>query len=103
MWDGLERRGATVAVVAFSGRAGQGGRIEPIRLSRHDGEQDLVDVDRWMYRDELAFALEAPVWDRYGTFAGHPLIRGTVTWTTADRRVVIAGRRGSEPFEEDVS
>ena len=104
----LRRLGCTPApgrhrrVVPFSGRAGQGGRTDTIRLSRLEG-RELVDVDRWMFRDELAYALEAPVWDRYGTFAGHPLIRGTVTWTAADRRVVIAGRRGTEPFEEDQS
>ena len=102
VWDELELRGATVAAVPFSGRAGQGGRTATIRLSLLEGE-DLVDVARWMFRDELAYALEAPIWDRYGTFAGHPLIQGTVTWTTCDRRVVIAGKRGGEPFEEDLS
>jgi hypothetical protein len=40
------------------------------------------------------------LWDRYGLFAGHPWIRGTVTWTLADRRILIAGQRGGEDFEE---
>ena len=102
VWEALERRGATVAVVPFSGAAGHGGRTDTIRLSWLDGHE-LVDVDRWMFRDELAYALEAPIWDRYGTFAGHPLTLATVTWTTADRRVVIPGRRGMELFEEDQS
>jgi hypothetical protein len=26
--------------------------------------------------------------------------RGTVTWTTADRTLIVAGRRGDERFEE---
>ena len=30
----------------------------------------LVDVERWSRRDELALALEGPVWDRYGQLAG---------------------------------
>ena len=51
-------------------------------------------------RDELALALEGPVWDRFGEFAGYPWIRGTVTWTVADRCILIAGQRGDEPFEE---
>jgi len=40
------------------------------------------------------------VWDRYAQFAGHPWTRGTVTWTVADRSILIAGQRGGEAFEE---
>ncbi len=99
VWEELERRRATIAVVPFSGRAGRGGRTDTITLSRVDGGK-LVDVERWTGRDELAYALEAPIWDRYGSFAGHPFIHGTVTWTTADRLIVIAGVRGHQRFEE---
>ena len=101
MWQELERRGATTASAPFSGRGGQGGRVGTIVLSRLEGD-DLVDVERWTGRDELAYALEAPVWDRFGSFAGHPQIAGTVTWTTADRLVVISGRRAGDRFEESV-
>ena len=98
VWQELEARGATVATVLFGGRAERGGRIERIALSRVDGDE-LVDVDRWSSR-ELYHALEAPIWDRFGSFAGQPPIAGTVTWTTADRSVVIGGRRGDARFEE---
>jgi hypothetical protein len=64
---------------------------------------ELVDVERWSGRDQLALGLEGPVWDRYGYFAGQPRIRGTVTWAVADRRIVIAGRRGGEAFEEVIA
>ena len=101
VWAELERRGATVAIVPFSGRAGLGGTVGTIALSRVDGGE-LVDVERWSGRDELAYALEAPVWDRFGQFNGHPRIRGTVTWLLADRLVLIAGERGDVPFEEVV-
>ena len=101
VWEELERRGATIAVVPFSGRAGRGGETGRIRLSRLDGTE-LVDVELWTSRDELTCALEAPVWDRYGTFAGQPAIRGDVIWTLADRAVVIVGRRGEARFEEAV-
>jgi hypothetical protein len=101
VWDELERRGATIAAVLFSGRAGQGGRIATITLSRLEGDE-LVDVERWSRRDEPAYALEGPVWDRYGGFAGQPWVRGTVTWTVADRCVLIGGQRGGEAFEEVV-
>jgi hypothetical protein len=42
----------------------------------------------------LVHALEASLWDRYGTFAGQPAVRGTIRWTVAGRRIVIAGWRG---------
>jgi hypothetical protein len=67
VWEELERRDATAAVVPFSGQAGRGGRTDVIQLLRLEGEA-LVDVERWTGRDELCHALEAPVWDRFGTF-----------------------------------
>jgi hypothetical protein len=65
-----------------------------------DGQ--VVDAD-YGWCDELAFALEAPVWDRYGTFVGQPRICAEVVWTPADRLVVISRKRGDERFEEFVS
>jgi hypothetical protein len=44
VWQELERRGATIAVVSFSGRAGRGGHSDKIVLSRIDGGQ-LVTID----------------------------------------------------------
>jgi hypothetical protein len=99
VWQELERRGAAVASVRFSGRAGRGGRTDRIVLSRLDGDE-LVQVERWTGRDELCYALEAPIWDRFGSFAGQPPIAGTVVWVSADRRVVMEGRRGDRRFEE---
>ena len=99
VWDELERRGATIAIVRFSGHAGRGGRTDTITLARVDGEE-LVDVERWSSRDELCYALEAPVWDRFGTFAGQPRVRGEVLWIAANRSVVIRGNRGETSFEE---
>lgn len=101
VWEELARRGATAAVVPFWGRARHGGETGVIRLVRRDGTE-LADVERWTGRDELCYALEARVWDRFGTFAGHPLVRGDVIWTADDRRVVIVARRGERRFEEPV-
>ena len=98
VWQELERRAATVASVPFGGRAGRG-RTDRIILGRIDGDQ-LVPVEGWTSRDELCYALEAPVWDRFGSFAGQPPIAGTVVWLAAQRRVVIEGRRGNHCFEE---
>jgi hypothetical protein len=99
VWEELERRGATGAIVLFWGRAGRGGRSEMVTLLRLEGEQ-LVEVERRSGRDELCYALEAPVWGRFGTFAGHPLVRGEVLWRAGDRCVLIHARRGDRPFEE---
>lgn len=101
VWEELERRGATVALVPFWGRAGSGGRTDTIKLLRFESGE-LLDVERWTSRDELCHALEAPVWERFGTFVGHPLIRGEVLWSAEDRIVVISGRRGDRRFEEIV-
>jgi hypothetical protein len=101
VWDELERRHAEIAVVPFWGRAGRGGSTETIILSRVEND-GLIDVERWSARDELAYALEAPVWDRFGVFAGQPLIRGEVIWTVEDRSVVIVATRGDERFEETI-
>ena len=101
VWEGLDRRRATIAVVPFWGRAGRGGSTGTITLSRVDNDE-MIDVEGWSSRDELTYALEAPVWDRFGAFAGQPLIRGEVIWTAEGRSVVIAGTRGDERFEETV-
>ena len=83
IWQELETRGATIATVPFSGRAGRGGRTGRIVLSRL-GHDALLDVERWTVRNELRYALEAPIWDRFGSFAGQPPIAGTVIWTAPD-------------------
>lgn len=55
----LKRRGATLASVPFSCRAGRRGRTDRIVLSRADGDE-FVQVEAWTSRDELSYALEAP-------------------------------------------
>jgi hypothetical protein len=101
VWEELERRGISLAVIAFSGRAAKGGKVESITHTVVDREQP-GNLERWRWPVAVVCALEAPVWDRLGAFAGQPTIRGTVKWTVAERRLVIAGRRGDERFEEVV-
>ena len=50
VWRELEARGATIATVPFSGRAGRGGRIDRLALSRLEGEE-LVDIGDDMCAD----------------------------------------------------
>jgi hypothetical protein len=71
VWDELGRRGATIATVPFNGRAGRGGTVERIVLSRVQGDE-LIDVERWTARDELDYGREAPIWDRFASVAGQP-------------------------------
>ena len=97
-WTELERRGVTVASVPFTGIAGAGGETRTITLWLLGGRSIEIWSSEW--REELASALEAPVWDRFGSFAGHPRITGTVTWTTADRTLTVSGRRRGERFKE---
>lgn len=90
------RRG--VSVVPYVGRAGRGGEIEEIRLQRvRDGEP--CEVRLWPDSEEFACALAAPVWGRFGTFAGHPLVRAEVIWTVDRRSVAIIGRRGEQRLQ----
>jgi len=99
VWAELERRGVSIATVPFRGRAGQGGEVDVIRLQRVRNEEPHV-VRLWPDSDELANALAAPVWNRFGTFAGQPFVRAEVIWTVDRRSVVIVGRRGERRFEE---
>ncbi len=101
VWEELDRRGATLAEVAFSGRAGRGGSIDAITLTRLVGDEAKRSRHDW--DDELAGALAAPVWQRYGAFAGQPAIAGWVSWRVAGREISIVGRRGDARFEECVA
>lgn len=101
VWAELGRRGASIARVPFSGRAGRGGRTERIELLHVDQAAGaLAEVELWSSRDELCFALEAPVWARFGTFVGHPLITGEVRWIAGERVVEVVATRGGRRFEE---
>lgn len=95
VWEELERRGVRLAAIPFSGRAGAGGRAEAVQL--HDAAADRPVDD-----SALAYALQAPVWGRYGGFAGQPHIRAELVWKVEARLLLIAGLRGGERFEEVV-
>ena len=101
MFAELDRLGAVGATVPFGGRAGAGGHVGRVALSRLV-EGEVVESELGWAREELAFAVAAPVWDRFGSFAGQPRVMGTVRWDTASRAVSISGRRGDQRFEERV-
>ncbi|HET9125581.1 MAG TPA: hypothetical protein VFN65_11910 [Solirubrobacteraceae bacterium] len=104
VWSELEQRGASIARVPFVGRSGRGGWTSRIELLRVDGTADaLAEVEVWSSRDELCFALEAPVWARFGTFVGHPPITGEVVWFGDGRTVELIATRGGRRLEERLS
>ena len=99
MWRALERAGAEIALVRFSGGGGRQGK--PDSVSIRTGNRELA---RWWGADEseLAATLAAPVWGRYASFRGQPRIAATLTWSVADRSLRLAGRRGTERFQENL-
>ncbi len=68
MFAELDRLGAVGATVPFGGRAGAGagGQVGRVVLSRLEGAE-LVESELGWAREELAFAVAAPVWDRFVT------------------------------------
>jgi hypothetical protein len=54
-------------------------------------------------KGELPEALAAPIWGRYALFRSHPRITGLLLWGVHERRVVVAGERGGEKFDEVLS
>lgn len=101
VWAELVRRGVTIATVTFAGRGGAGGHTDRIALLAPDGD-GLCELELWTSRDELCLALEAPVWARFGSFAGYPQVRGEVIWLAEHRVVNIVATRGEHAFEERV-
>ena len=56
-------------------------------------------------KEGLCDALEAPVWDRYGSFAGEYNVDGEVVWDVKEGKVYIKGSEEvtqTEEFEEEV-
>ena len=99
VWRELERWGATVALVRFSGGGGHPGSIAAVTLK--DGEER--ELARWGRGAGLPEALAAPIWGRYALFRGHPRITGLLMWDVYERQVVVAGERGGQKFDEVLS
>ena len=97
VWRALERSSAKLAVVRFTGGGGRQGTLE--RVSIQAAGRELAGCSS-ADEPQLASALAAPVWGRYGAFKGQPPITATLRWSVADRSLTLAGTRGSERFEE---
>jgi len=97
VWRALERSGAQLALVRFTGGGGRHGTLESVRIEAAGRE---LACRSSASESELAGALAAAVWSRYGTFKGQPAIAATLRWHGADRSLLLAGTRGTERFEE---
>lgn len=121
VFERLRERGAARAVVEFSGGNDEGG-ADGIVLYDAAGEA-MGEVDdgppgrRWnpeqgrfvevpitpeqRLEAELAEALEAPVYEEFGSFAGDFSVGGRVTWDTQKRTVTMSGEESQYvPFEK---
>ena len=104
-WEELERRGANIATLPFTGERRAGVSFATIRLDRLENGQ-LTEIETWSEQgsgDALIEALKEPVVARFASFLGQPPIRGTLAWTLPDRRITITATRGNEPLEEVIS
>jgi predicted nucleic acid-binding Zn ribbon protein len=96
VWRALERSGAETALVRFSGGGGRHETLEDVTLEAAGHE-----LACWSgAKGELAGALAAPVWGRYGAFRGQPPIAATLQWSVSERSLILAGTRGTERFQE---
>jgi endogenous inhibitor of DNA gyrase (YacG/DUF329 family) len=96
LWRALGRVGAQLGLVRFSGGGGRPGAIERVSVEAQGSAPRLVDASE----GELAGALAAPVWGRYGSFRGQPPIAATLRWSVAERSLMLAGTRGTERLQE---
>ncbi|MGO9903966.1 MAG: hypothetical protein ACLP0J_30840 [Solirubrobacteraceae bacterium] len=100
VWEELEQWRASVALVRFSGGAGNPGSISAVTLEHEDGEQ----LACWSSGEgALPEALAAPIWGRYALFRGQPRITGLLMWDARARSIAIAGQRGGQKFDEILS
>ncbi|MGZ6569282.1 MAG: zinc finger domain-containing protein [Solirubrobacteraceae bacterium] len=97
VWRALQRAGAQLALVRFTGGGGRPGTLEGVSLQAQ-GSPAARPVDE--IQSELTGALAAPVWGRYGSFRGQPLIAATLRWSVVERSLLLAGTRGTERFQE---
>ncbi len=99
IWRALERIAASVALVRFTAASGRTATAEIVATA-----VDGTELRRWRPGEsELADALAAPVWARYGTFQRQPPVTGTLRYDVAERSITLAGRRGAQPFTKTIA
>jgi hypothetical protein len=94
----LGERGASRAIVEFSGGCDEGG-ADTITLYDSGGEQ-IASLHPYSCENpaesKLVELLCAPVDEQYGTFSGDFEVYGTVTWDVDGEKCVLGGTERSE-------
>lgn len=117
LWAELRRRNVAKVVVSFSGGGDEGG-VDNISLQDAEGnevgtlEEDYggstydpktgqwVPVNPPNPDTALVEALVAPVYEKYGSFAGEFYVNGTVDYDVANEKVKMPYRESVETWEE---
>lgn len=123
VFEKLRERGAVKAVVEFSGGNDEGG-ADGIVLYDSDGERigeveghhfggywdpekkrfvEVFPAPEQRIETELAEALESPVYEEYGGFAGDFSVSGRVTWGAETGKVSMSGEESEYlPFDKEL-
>ncbi|MEO6159053.1 MAG: DUF6878 family protein [Ilumatobacteraceae bacterium] len=121
----LSAKGITKVVIHFSGGNDEGGADSALATMTDGSEQSLPDqysvhqdwqTKQWVTYDEktraqrpataeeqaaavLSQALEQPIYDRWGSFAGEFSVDGTLTWDVLAQSVKLDGQESVEHYE----
>lgn len=87
VFNALQQRDVTRAVVEFSGGNDEGGADAIYLINDTTGGRIEIDED---YED-FGPALAEPIYRRYHSFAGDFFVSGEVEWRVADRTVIMHG------------
>jgi hypothetical protein len=100
----LNRKGIDKVTVKFSGGHDSGG-TDGITVDLFGEEVEWSQKELDTIKEGLYDALEAPVWDRYGTFCGEYHVDGEVIWDVKAKKVFLKGYQEvsvTESFEEEL-
>lgn len=94
-FEALEAAGAVAVTVEFAGGNDEGFAEDPITVDELGRARALHPRT-----DELARALQAPVYDEFGGFGGEFYVSGTLTWDVPSRRVTMDQSLGEMVYNE---
>jgi hypothetical protein len=117
IWAALEKKNAAKAVVHFSGGNDEGGvgniflldvngkKIEELQEEYVSSEYNAKtgqyeEKEKKTENGLLADALSAPVYSKYGSFAGEFYVSGTITYDVKERKIKNSGREEVSHNEE---
>lgn len=101
----IRKRDANLAVVSFSGGNDEGGADSITLYMRTVTDKQTSSIEVGTVEpdsDDFAVALEQPVRDKYGSFAGDFDVSGDLKWDATARTCVMTGEESQwESFEPE--